>query len=92
MCWDSIFSQLSKSEIVLLTLLNRTLTHEIFHRVQLCPIDSVQKSKKKIEFEDIVSYAFPINNDTKFYEALSYIFLEGSSSFVGGMDSSELTI
>lgn len=75
-------------------LLIRTLSHETFHRIQLqlCPIDSARKSKKTKEFEDIVNYTFPDINDSKFYKTLSYIFLEGSASFVGGMDSSELTI
>jgi hypothetical protein len=74
-------------------LLIRTLSHETFHRVQLqiCPLDPAAKAKNTKEFEDIVTYAFPDINDSKFYETLSYIFLEGSASFVGGMDSLEMS-
>ncbi|NOX89464.1 MAG: hypothetical protein GXO77_10590 [Calditrichaeota bacterium] len=67
----------------------RTLTHETFHRFQLliCPADPSRVSEKPKEFEDLVSYDFPSEEDRKFYQALSYIMLEGSATYVGGIDS-----
>jgi len=66
----------------------KTLTHEGFHRVQLqlCPINPNAVSKQIRDFEDIVSYTFQNKQDSIFYETLSYIFLEGTASYVGGMD------
>ena len=71
-------------------LLIRTLTHETCHRLQLyvCPLDSSRKNKSPREFEDLVYFSFPDEKDRKFYEVITYIFLEGSATFVGGVDPS----
>jgi len=68
----------------------RTTTHETFHRLQLkiCPVATSRKTKSPRKFEDLVFYDFPDTSDQKFYEALSYIMLEGTATLVGGVDSS----
>ncbi len=67
------------------SLMLQTITHETFHRLQLkiCPV--YQGSKP--EFEDLVKAPFAEVSDQKFYEALSYIMLEGTATYVGGADS-----
>jgi len=72
----------------------KTLTHEGFHRLQLqlCPVNPTAELKNNRDFEDIVSYTFPSYQDSLFYETLSYIFLEGTASYVGGMDSTDMSI
>jgi len=69
-------------------LLIRTISHETFHRLQLnvCPIDQSVKNMHP-KFDDLVHYPFPDKKDRKFYEVLTYIFLEGSATFVGGLSS-----
>jgi hypothetical protein len=69
-----------------------TVTHETFHRVQLqiCPVDSSRMKNKIRKFEDLTFYNFPDQKDQKFYEILSHIFLEGTATFVGGIDKSWL--
>ncbi|WP_456440450.1 DUF5700 domain-containing putative Zn-dependent protease [Caldithrix abyssi] len=71
-------------------LMLRTIAHESFHRLQLqiCPVPSSRKKKKTREFEDLVASDFPEEADRKFYQALSYIMLEGTATYVGGVDSS----
>jgi hypothetical protein len=70
-------------------LLLETISHETFHRIQLelCPRDSAHKEPDKKAFEDILSYPFANGKDAKFYEVLSYIFLEGTASYIGGSDT-----
>ena len=65
----------------------RTLTHETFHRVQLklCPVDSSRNNKRS--FADLAYHNFPAKEDQIFYEALSYIMLEGTATYVGGVDN-----
>jgi len=65
----------------------RTLTHETFHRVQLkiCPVDSSRNINKS--FEGLAYHNFPEKEDRKFYETLSYIMLEGTATYVGGVDT-----
>lgn len=60
-----------------------TLTHETFHRFQLqvCPSDPSAGGKEK-SFETIASFPFALDLDRKFYEVLTYIFLEGTATFV----------
>lgn len=74
-------------------LLIQTITHETFHRLQLeiCPIDSSRYNELNRSFESIVSYSFPDNKDCKFYEVITYVFLEGSATFVGGKDCNNET-
>ncbi len=64
----------------------RTITHETFHRVQLkvCPVDSSKGGKRT--FEDLTYHNSMTKEDRVFYEALSYIMLEGTATFVGGVD------
>ncbi len=71
-------------------LMLRTIAHESFHRLQLkiCPVAASRKNKKKLEFEDLVVSDFPREADRKFYRALTYIMLEGTATYVGGVDSS----
>ncbi|GAB4180512.1 MAG: hypothetical protein Kow00108_16930 [Calditrichia bacterium] len=68
----------------------RTLTHETFHRIQLqiCPVDPSRRSGKVREFEDVTFRNFPDKKDRKLYETLSYIMLEGTATFTGGIHSS----
>jgi hypothetical protein len=58
-----------------------TLTHETFHRFQLiaCPIDPTATDRS---FEALASFPFDSALDRKFYEVLSYLFLEGTATFV----------
>jgi len=60
-----------------------TLTHETFHRFQLqvCPSDPSVGTKER-SFEAIASFPFAVDLDRKFYEVLTYIFLEGTATFV----------
>jgi len=64
----------------------QTLTHETFHRVQLklCYADSSRNKKRS--FEDLVYHNFQTKENQIFYETLSYIMLEGTATFVGGID------
>jgi hypothetical protein len=68
-----------KNEIFQLT---STIIHEIYHRIQL----SLLTNKKEKDFELITNKDIGNKYDEKFYEALSYIYLEGSASFVGGVN------
>lgn len=67
----------------------QTISHETFHKIQLelCPGDGESLAKNDKLFEDIVNYSFPDKKDAKFYQVLSYIFLEGTASYVGGPGS-----
>jgi len=67
----------------------RTITHETFHRLQLklCPVDPSLASQENRKFEYLVLYKFPTQEDRKFYEALTYIMLEGTATLVGGIDT-----
>lgn len=60
-----------------------TLTHETFHRFQLqvCPAEPTVIERAR-SFEDLTRFPFPDERDRKFYEVLSYIFLEGTATFV----------
>ena len=60
----------------------RTLTHETFHRFQLrvCPAAPDREGPRR--FEDLARFPFPDERDRKFYEIISYIFLEGTATFV----------
>ena len=60
----------------------RTLPHETFHRFQLrvCPAAPDREGPRR--FEDLASFPFPDERDRKFYEIISYIFLEGTATFV----------
>jgi len=73
-------------------LLLSTISHETFHRIQLelCPADE-RLVKEEKTFEDILSYPFEDKKDEKFYQALSYIFLEGTASYIGGINRSDNT-
>ena len=64
----------------------RTMRHEVFHHVQLalCPVSPEIKNKRNLEFSDLTSWNFENKADRKFYRALSYIFLEGTATYVGG--------
>ncbi len=74
-------------------LLLRTISHESFHKIQLelCPLDPAFENSHEKSFEDIVDHTFPDNKDTRLYQALSYIFLEGTASYVGGMNAAEIS-
>jgi hypothetical protein len=67
----------------------RSLTHETFHRLQLriCPVDTAHLAGMNTGFDDLVYYDFPSTEDREFYEAITYIMLEGSATFAGGVDS-----
>jgi hypothetical protein len=67
-----------------------TITHEIYHRLQLreYPVDDSLKGKSPRTFEDLYAYRFPGKKDRRFYQTLTLIYLEGSASYVGGIDSS----
>lgn len=73
------------------TLLIQTLSHETFHKIQLklCPTSPLASKKDNKSFEDIVNYSFADKKDEKFYQILSYIFLEGTATFIGGINASE---
>lgn len=60
-----------------------TLTHETFHRFQLriCPANPTVEGKAR-SFEDLTRFPFPDERDRKFYEVISYIFLEGTATFI----------
>ncbi|MFQ6118196.1 MAG: DUF5700 domain-containing putative Zn-dependent protease, partial [Candidatus Bipolaricaulia bacterium] len=60
-----------------------TLTHETFHRFQLrvCLADPTVGERAR-SFEDLTRFPFPDERDRKFYEIISYIFLEGAATFV----------
>ncbi len=66
-----------------------TVTHETYHRLQLKlypPPPGQEKKEPGVRtFEDLVVYPFPEKKDREFYKALTYIFLEGTASFVGGV-------
>ncbi len=66
----------------------RTLIHETYHRLQLkiCPVDSSRPDKTPREFEDLFYFGFSRDTDRRFYQALSLIMLEGTASYVGGID------
>ncbi|MEJ2635195.1 MAG: hypothetical protein P8184_07865 [Calditrichia bacterium] len=68
----------------------QTITHEIYHRLQLreYPVDDSLKEKSPRTFEDLYAYRFPGKKDRRFYQTLTLIYLEGSASYVGGIDSS----
>jgi len=72
----------------------RTMTHEVFHRIQisLCPVDPERQQKQKRLFEDLVYWNFENASDQKFYEVLTYIFLEGSATYVGGKEKQWLIV
>jgi hypothetical protein len=61
----------------------QTLTHETFHRFQLrvCPANPTVRGKARL-FEDLTRFPFPDERDRKFYKVISYIFLEGTATFV----------
>ncbi len=67
----------------------RSITHETFHRLQLriCPVDSSRVSRSPTSFDDLVFYGFKSPDDRKFYETISYVMLEGTATYVGGVDS-----
>lgn len=67
-----------------------TITHEIFHKIQqnICSVASTNRLTNVKKFEDIVNYHFDDERDSKFYETLSYIVLEGSATLVGGIEDS----
>ena len=60
-----------------------TLTHETFHRFQLqvCPADPTLKERAR-SFEDLARFPFSDGRDRKLYEVISYIFLEGTATFI----------
>jgi len=60
-----------------------TLTHETFHRFQLqvCPADPGSAQQKR-SFETLTRFPFSAKGDRKFYEVLTYIFLEGTATYV----------
>ncbi|HMA61054.1 MAG TPA: DUF5700 domain-containing putative Zn-dependent protease [bacterium] len=64
----------------------RTMRHEVFHHVQLaiCPVSSDIKNRDNLDFSDLTTWNFQNKNDRKFYRVLSYIFLEGTATYVGG--------
>lgn len=60
-----------------------TLAHETFHRFQLqvCPTDPSSNEQER-SFETLTCFPFESTLDRKFYEILTYIFLEGTATFV----------
>lgn len=66
--------------------LTRTMRHEIFHHVQLAmlPLAPNRRDKENPDFSDLTYWNFNNQADRKFYEVLSYIFLEGTATYVGG--------
>jgi len=64
-----------------------TMTHEIFHRIQLNILSPQTKNNLDTSFDVIVKRDLGNLYDNKFFEALSYIYLEGSATYVGGSDN-----
>ena len=66
--------------------LTKTMRHEVFHHVQLalCPISPDRRNKENLDFSDLTYWNFSNKKDRKFYKILSYIFLEGTATYVGG--------
>ncbi len=64
-------------------LLLGTLAHELLHRVQpnICPTYRDEQSDSP-SLEDLTAGPFDDPKDEKFYELLTYIFLEGSGEFI----------
>ncbi len=60
-----------------------TLTHETFHRWQLhvCPADPAAPGAAR-SFDALTHFPFANERHRKLYEVLSYIFLEGTATFV----------
>jgi hypothetical protein len=60
-----------------------TLTHELFHQLQLhiCPLDPELEGKPN-EIEDLAAFPFADERDRKFYEILTYLVLEGTATHV----------
>ncbi|MBI9047366.1 MAG: hypothetical protein JEZ06_22960 [Anaerolineaceae bacterium] len=60
-----------------------TLTHETFHRLQtkIYP-RSPESDPLMMDFDALVSFPFESKADQKFYEILTYIFLEGTAAYV----------
>jgi len=66
----------------------QTVTHETFQRVQLqiCPIDPSRKTNEVRQFDDLTFYNFPDQKDQEFYKIIAHVFLEGTATFVGGIE------
>jgi len=64
-------------------LLLGTLAHELLHRIQpdICPTYLDEQSDSP-NLEDLTAGPFDHPKDKKFYELLTYIFLEGSGEFM----------
>ncbi len=67
----------------------RTMRHEIFHHVQLSltRLSPDIVTKNNPDFSDLTYWNFKSETDKKFYETLAYIFLEGTATYIGGLDS-----
>ncbi|MEJ2251386.1 MAG: hypothetical protein P8Y97_17255, partial [Candidatus Lokiarchaeota archaeon] len=64
----------------------RTITHELYHRIQLKVFQDLLNIKDVDNIEDlIIKREIGTKKDNKFYEALAYIFAEGTATFVSGM-------
>ncbi|MEE9377471.1 MAG: hypothetical protein V3V33_05500 [Candidatus Lokiarchaeia archaeon] len=62
----------------------RTIIHEIYHRIQLNILSTQNRTKEDLSFNSIVKRDLGNLYDNKFYETISYIYLEGSATYVGG--------
>ena len=71
------------------TQLRATAIHETFHRLQtsLCPGNPDRESR---DFERITAFPFESCADRRLYEALCYVMLEGSATFVSSSSATEL--
>jgi len=65
-----------------------TLVHEIFHRLQV-QIALADPTVAELGFDRITSYPFASMADRRLYQALCYIMLEGSATYVAEQGSPE---
>lgn len=66
-----------------------TLVHETFHRLQT-EIALADPTVDKPGFDRITSYPFDSSGDSRLYQALCYVMLEGSATYVAGQGNSEI--
>lgn len=69
-----------------LSSLIRTMVHEIFHRIQLNILSTQIRNIIDTSLDSVVKKDFGNPYDNKFYEVISYIYLEGTATYVGGSD------
>ena len=64
----------------------KTIIHEVFHRIQVHLLPkpkSVISSQSDLSFDMLFDFADLDPKDSKFYETLGYIFLEGTATYIG---------